>query len=66
MKCLQIPDDPPLVFWKKLDKGGSSGMNTPDMIIDMSNVSVASLEMKCDKLTHLIKWKSLKTSIATL
>ena len=37
MKCLQMPDDPPLVFWKKLDKGGSSGMNTPDYIM-MSNI----------------------------
>ena len=30
MKCLQMPDDPPLVFLEKLDKGVSSGMKTPD------------------------------------
>ena len=30
MKCPQTPDDPPLVFGKTLDKGGSSGMNPSD------------------------------------
>ena len=30
MKYSQTPDDPPLVFGKKADKGGSSGMNGPD------------------------------------
>ena len=30
MKLLQMPDDPPFVFWKKLDKGVSPGMNSPD------------------------------------
>ena len=33
MKLLQTPDDPPLFFRRKLDKGGSSGMKDSDVYL---------------------------------
>ena len=37
-----MPDDP-LVFWGKLDNGGSFGMKTPDVLPFLAKVAVGSM-----------------------
>ena len=64
MRCLQMPDDPPLFFGKNWTRGGSSGMNPSDSRKSTKNIKVkhvdySEVEVSCLNLNDIIYTRSI-------